>query len=31
MMKKLDTHPVAELIAYALGECLVDPENTFKT
>ncbi len=31
LMKKLDTHSVAELIAYALREGLIDPENTFKT
>jgi DNA-binding NarL/FixJ family response regulator len=29
LMKKLDTHSVAELIAYALREGLIDPENTF--
>lgn len=31
LMKKLDTHSVAELIAYALREGLIDPENTFKS
>lgn len=30
LMKKLDTHSVAELIARALGESLLDPKNTFK-
>lgn len=29
LMKKLDTHSVAELIAYALREGLIDPESTF--
>jgi DNA-binding NarL/FixJ family response regulator len=31
LMKKLDTHSVAELIAYALREGLIDPENTFNS
>jgi len=31
LMKKLDTHSVAELIAYALHEGLIDPENTLKS
>lgn len=31
LMKKLDTHSVAELIAYALREGLIDPDNTFKS
>ena len=31
LMKKLDTHSVAELIAYALREGLIDPDSTFKT
>ncbi len=31
LMKKLDTHSVAELIAYALREGLIDPEHSFNT
>ena len=30
-MKKLDMHSVTELIAYALCEGLIDPDNTFNT